>query len=88
VSYVLGVKRLKNISVTAVCGGFRPNPGILTATRCARQTIEDGETKVVEKETYPLKDHRERTIRRDIWEGALKSAAGLENADYRISALE
>jgi hypothetical protein len=38
-----------------------------------REKIEYGEIKVVEKETYSPKDHRERTIQRDIWEGALKS---------------
>jgi hypothetical protein len=43
-----------------------------------REKIEYGEIKVVEKESYPPKDHRERTIQRDIWEGALKSAAKVE----------
>jgi hypothetical protein len=42
------------------------------------EKIEDGEITVVEKETYPLKDHRELTIQRRIWEGALKSAARVE----------
>ena len=43
-----------------------------------REKIEGGEIKVVEKETYPLQDHRERTIQRDIWEGAKKSARRVE----------
>ena len=50
-----------------------------------REKIERGETKIVEKETFPVKDHARRPIQRDVWEGALKSAArlkkkyGLEN---------
>jgi hypothetical protein len=44
----------------------------------ARQKIERGITKIVEKETYPQKDWRERTIQRDIWEGAKKSARRVE----------
>ena len=43
-----------------------------------REKIEAGEIKIVEKETYPPKDHRERTIQRDIWEGAKKSARRVE----------
>lgn len=43
-----------------------------------RQKIECGEIKIVEKETFPVKDHRHRPIQRDIWEGALKSAAKVE----------
>ena len=50
-----------------------------------REKIETGVIKIVGKEIYPLKDFRERTIQRDIWEGAKKSARrvkkqhGLEN---------
>jgi hypothetical protein len=50
-----------------------------------RERVENGKTKLVEKETFPIKDHRTRPIQRDIWEGALKAAAevdkrfGLEN---------
>jgi hypothetical protein len=44
----------------------------------AREKIERGETKIVEKETFPVKDHARRPIQRDIWEGALKSAAKVE----------
>jgi hypothetical protein len=43
-----------------------------------RAKIESGETKIVDKETYPIKDHARRPIQRDIWEGALKSAAKVE----------
>jgi hypothetical protein len=43
-----------------------------------RQKIERGEIKIVEKETFPVKDHRHRPIQRDIWEGALKAAAKVE----------
>jgi PIN domain len=43
-----------------------------------REKIEGGEIKVVEKEAYPPTDYRERTIQRDIWEGAKKSARRVE----------
>jgi len=43
-----------------------------------REKIERGETKIVEKETFPVKDHSRRPIQRDVWEGALKSAAKVE----------
>jgi PIN domain-containing protein len=43
-----------------------------------REKVEDGTIKVVEKEVHPLEDYIERTVQRDIWEGALKSAAKLE----------
>jgi hypothetical protein len=43
-----------------------------------REKIEDGETKIVEKEIFPVKDHARRPIQRDVWEGALKSAAKVE----------
>jgi hypothetical protein len=39
-----------------------------------RIAIEEGRTKIVEKETFPVKDHSTRPIQRDIWEGALKAA--------------
>jgi hypothetical protein len=44
----------------------------------ARQKIESGKTKIVEKETFPVRDHTRRPIQRDIWEGALKAAAKVE----------
>jgi hypothetical protein len=42
------------------------------------EAIADGRTKLVEKETFPVKDHNTRPIQRDIWEGALKSAKKVE----------
>ena len=39
-----------------------------------REKIEAGEIQIVEKEEYPPKDWRERTIQKDIWEGALAAA--------------
>lgn len=43
-----------------------------------REKVEDGITKIVEKETFPVKDHRTRPIQRDVWEGALRAAAKVE----------
>lgn len=43
-----------------------------------REKIEDGTTKIVEKETFPVKDHRTRPIQRDVWEGAMRAAAKVE----------
>ena len=43
-----------------------------------REKIERGETKIVEKETFPIKDHLHRPIQRDVWEGALNAAAKVE----------
>lgn len=43
-----------------------------------RQKIERGKIKIVEKETFPVKNHLRRPIQRDVWEGALKSAAKVE----------
>ncbi len=43
-----------------------------------REKIELGETNIVEKETFPIKNHLRRPIQRDIWEGALKAAAKVE----------
>jgi hypothetical protein len=44
----------------------------------AREKIERGITKIVEKETFPVKDPSRRPIQRDVWEGALKAAAKVE----------
>lgn len=44
--------------------------------RCEK--IADGTIKIVEKETFPVRDHEGRPVQRDIWEGALKSAAKVE----------
>ena len=43
-----------------------------------REQIEAGKIKIVEKETFPVKNHFKRPIQRDVWEGALKSAAKVE----------
>jgi hypothetical protein len=43
-----------------------------------REQIEEGKIEIVEKEIFPVKDHTRRPIQRDIWEGALKSAAKVE----------
>ena len=43
-----------------------------------RQKIERGKIKIVERETFPVKNHLRRPIQRDVWEGALKSAAKVE----------
>lgn len=43
-----------------------------------RIAIEEGRIKIVEKETFPVKDHATRPIQRDVWEGALKAAARVE----------
>jgi hypothetical protein len=43
-----------------------------------RQMIERGKIKIVEKETFPVKDNQRRPIQRDIWEGALKAASKVE----------
>ena len=32
-----------------------------------REMIEDGRIELVEKETFPIKDHAKRPIQRDIW---------------------
>ncbi len=43
-----------------------------------REKIERGETRIVEKERFPIKNHLRRPIQRDVWEGALKAAAKVE----------
>lgn len=43
-----------------------------------REKIEAGITKIVEKETFPVKDHFRRPIQRDVWEGAQRAAAKVE----------
>ncbi len=43
-----------------------------------REKIEAGKIKIVEKETFPIRDHSTRPIQRDVWEGALKAAARKE----------
>ncbi|HTE92197.1 MAG TPA: PIN domain-containing protein [Bradyrhizobium sp.] len=43
-----------------------------------KEKIKDGIIMIVEKETFPVKDHMRRPIQRNIWEGALKAAAKVE----------
>ncbi|GIP30940.1 PIN domain-containing protein [Paenibacillus sp. J2TS4] len=43
-----------------------------------REKIEAGIVEIVEKEHFPIKNHETRPIQRDIWEGALRSAARVE----------
>jgi hypothetical protein len=43
-----------------------------------KQQIQRGKIKLVEKETFPVKNHARRPIQRDVWEGAIKSAKKLE----------
>lgn len=43
-----------------------------------RQMIARGKIKIVERETFPVKDHLRRPIQRDVWEGAIKSASKVE----------
>jgi hypothetical protein len=44
----------------------------------ARQKLARGQIKLVEKETFPVKDHLRRPIQRDVWARALKAAAKVE----------
>jgi PIN domain len=43
-----------------------------------REKVEQGKVKIVEKETFPVKDHSKRPVQRDIWEGALRAAERME----------
>lgn len=43
-----------------------------------REKVERGETKIVEKETFPPKDPLRRPIQRDVWERAKKAARRVE----------
>jgi hypothetical protein len=42
------------------------------------QSVETGKTRIVEKETFPIKDHERRPIQRDVWVRARKAAARVE----------
>ncbi|HDR7888527.1 hypothetical protein ABD81_16380 [Bacillus thuringiensis] len=44
----------------------------------SREKIEAGIIQIVEKETFPVKDHATRPIQQNIWEGALRAAARAE----------
>jgi hypothetical protein len=43
-----------------------------------RFRIKKGQIKIVEQETFPVKDHRTRPVQRKTWEAALKAAARVE----------
>ena len=42
------------------------------------QSVETGKTRIVEKETFPIKDHERRPIQRDVWVRARKAAVRVE----------
>ena len=44
----------------------------------ARYDIERGQTKLVDKETFPVRDHATRPIQRDVWKMAQRAAARVE----------
>jgi hypothetical protein len=48
-----------------------------------REKIEAGKIKIVEKETFPIRDHRTRPIQRDVWNLALRAAAKKEKSTVR-----
>lgn len=52
----------------------------------SRYKIERGKIKLVERETFPVKNHATRPIQRDVWEDALKAAARVEK-QYGIENL-
>lgn len=43
-----------------------------------QEKIEQGKVKIVDKETFPVKDHSKRPVQRDIWEGAQLTAKKME----------
>jgi hypothetical protein len=43
-----------------------------------RERIEQGKVKIVDKETFPVKDHSKRPVQRHIWEGAQLAAKRME----------
>jgi PIN domain-containing protein len=51
-----------------------------------RYRIETGQTKLVDKEIFPIRDHTTRPIQKDVWEGALRAAARVEKK-YGIANL-
>lgn len=44
----------------------------------ARIRIERGQTKIVERETFPVRNHETRPMQRDVWEAAMKAARRVE----------
>jgi hypothetical protein len=43
-----------------------------------RYRIERGQTKLVDKETFPVRDHARRPIQRDVWKMAQRAATQVE----------
>ncbi|MFT8348934.1 PIN domain-containing protein [Clostridium saccharoperbutylacetonicum] len=43
-----------------------------------KEKIDMGLVRIVEKETFPIKDHRTRPVQKDVWERALKAAEEVE----------
>ena len=48
-----------------------------------RHRIEHGRIKLVDKETFPVKNHLKRPIQKNVWAGALKAAARVEKKHGR-----
>lgn len=46
--------------------------------KVSEEKIERGKIELVDKETFPVKDHLKRPIERGIWAGALKAAKRVE----------
>lgn len=51
-----------------------------------REKIKVGKIKIVEKETFPIRDHSTRPIQSDVWKGALSAAAKKEK-EYGVENL-
>ncbi len=43
-----------------------------------RHGIESGRIKLVDKETFPVRDHTRRPVQRDVWQQAQRAAARIE----------
>ncbi|MGE3651427.1 MAG: hypothetical protein AB7G10_24065, partial [Reyranellaceae bacterium] len=79
--------RMRSSSGCAICAGLQPSQlfespffllGNPDSLRTQLALVAKGRIKLVEKETFPVKDHAKRPIQRNIWEGALKSAIRVE----------
>lgn len=54
--------------------GFPGRSGVVQSIPNFARKIEEGSVEIVEKETFPVKDHERRPIQRDILKGATKLA--------------